>query len=77
MKAQLQEKNQKIVDLQKTELALRRKEQELEERAEAMDLEVQRKLDAERKTIAAETAQRLTEEHRPQMSLSRLNVKCL
>jgi hypothetical protein len=64
MKAQLQEKNQKIVELQKTELALRRKEQALEERAQAMDLEVQRKLDAERKTIAADTTQRLTEEHR-------------
>src|SRR5262249_40731270 len=46
MKTQLQEKNQKIVALQKTELALRRKEQALEERAEAMDLEVQRKLGA-------------------------------
>src|SRR5262249_27231498 len=64
MKAQLQEKNQKIVEFQKTELALRRKEQELEERAQAMELEVQRKLDAERKTMVAETAQRLTEEHR-------------
>lgn len=64
IKTQLQEKNQKIVELQKTKLALRRKEQELEERAQAMDLEVQRKLDAERKTIAAETTQRLTEEHR-------------
>ena len=57
-------KSLEIVEFQKTELDLRRKEQALEERAQAMELEVQRKLDAERKAIAAETTQRLTEEHR-------------
>ena len=64
MRAQLNEKTQKIDELQKTELALRKRERELEERAKAQDLEVERKLDAERKTIAAEAAQRETEKYR-------------
>ena len=57
---------QKIDEFQKTELALRKRERELEERANAQDLEVERKLDTERKTIAAETAQRVTEKYRLQ-----------
>ena len=64
MRAQLNEKTQKIDEFQKTELALRKRERELEERANAQDLEVERKLDTARKTIAAETTQRVTEEYR-------------
>ena len=52
MRAQLNEKTQKIDEFQKTELALRKRERELEERAKAQDLEVERKLDTERFTAA-------------------------
>ncbi len=64
MHAQLEEKSHTIVELQKTELTLRKRERALEERTHAMALEVERKVGTERKTIAIETRQQVTEEYR-------------
>ena len=45
-------------------MELRRKERELEDHAKEMDLEVARKIDAERKRVEDDTARRITEDHR-------------
>jgi hypothetical protein len=64
LETQVRDKSQKIDELQKRELALLKRERELEESKQAQELEVERRIAAERKTIATETAQRVTEEYR-------------
>jgi hypothetical protein len=61
LQGQVEEKNQKIADLQETELKLRKRERELEEDKKAMELEVARKVDAERKQIEEAVTARVTE----------------
>ena len=48
LQEQLAQQREKVLESQKAELALRKEKQALEERAREMDLEVQRKVDAER-----------------------------
>ncbi len=61
---QLTEQQQKVKDLMSREIKLLREKRDLEERAEQLDLEVVRKLDEERKSIATEVAARKDEEYR-------------
>jgi hypothetical protein len=67
LEAQLSEKTTKLEEANKTELQLRKDKQRLEEREKALDLEVQRKLDQEKKKISDEAAARVTEEYRLKM----------
>lgn len=57
-------KDKKLEESRETELTLRRRERELEERAKDMDIEVARKMDAERKRVEEDTARRIDEGHR-------------
>lgn len=64
LKAQLQEKDDKLAEGQKQELELRKKQRELEEREKAAELEMARKLDEERTKIKEATLKTYEEEHR-------------
>ncbi|MDD4957347.1 MAG: DUF2130 domain-containing protein [Candidatus Omnitrophica bacterium] len=64
LKAQLQEKDDKLAEGQKQELELRKKQRELEEREKAAELEMARKLDEERSKIKEVTLKTYEEEHR-------------
>lgn len=57
-------KEKKLEEAREAERALRKKERILEDRAKDMDLEVARKMDAERKRVEDDTARRIVEEHR-------------
>jgi hypothetical protein len=61
---QLEEERGKVRELARREVALLKEKQELEARSEQLDLEVARKLDEERKGIAAAVATRKDEEYR-------------
>jgi hypothetical protein len=63
VKAELAEKQQKLVDAQKAELDLRKKTRELEEREKAFELESQRKLDEERSKIQEAAAKQAEEQN--------------
>jgi hypothetical protein len=64
VKIQLKEKEQKLEEAQKAELALRKREQELEENKRTLELEMTRKMDAERKKIQEEVSKSIMEERR-------------
>ncbi len=64
LRQQLEEKAKKLGEAQKNELELRRQRRELEERQQQMQLEIDRKLDAERKSIREAAQKELAEEHR-------------
>ena len=64
LKEQLSEKSKKIEEIQKQELELRKRQRELEDKEKAMELELARKLDAERQKIAEKSARELEESHR-------------
>jgi hypothetical protein len=64
LETQVREKTQKIADLETRELALLKRERELEESKQAQELELERRIAAERKIIAAEAEQRVTESYR-------------
>lgn len=64
LQTQLTEKSGKLAAAEKQELHLRRQKIELEERAKSMELEIQRKLDAQRKEIAEKAADEAAERHR-------------
>jgi hypothetical protein len=55
LQAQFQEKTKKLAEAQEHELELRKLTRELEEKQKNLDLELQRKLDEERKKITEET----------------------
>ena len=61
---ELGEKRKKLEEAQRAELDLRRRTREVEERESALALEVERKLDAERKRVSDEVLKRSQEEHR-------------
>jgi hypothetical protein len=63
MQAQLAEKQQKLLQAQEQELALRKKERELTEKAQSIELEMTRKLAAERGDIETAARKRADEEH--------------
>jgi hypothetical protein len=54
----------KLKEARQTELTLRKRERELEERAKDIELEVARKMDDERTRVEEETARRITDEYR-------------
>jgi len=64
LKAQVTEKDQKLLEAQKAELEFRKQRRELEERQRILELEMTRKLDDEREKIKEETLTIFTEEHR-------------
>jgi hypothetical protein len=64
LKAQAAEKDRKLAEAGVAELELRKQKRELEERSKTLELEVARKIDAERATIQEETAKLLQEEYR-------------
>jgi hypothetical protein len=60
----LQSKEAKLEEARETEIALRKRERELEERAKEIELEVARKMDAEREQVEEATARRISDEYR-------------
>jgi len=64
LRARLEEQGAKLRQAQEAELALRKKERELEAARESLELEVARRLDQERKRVAQEAAQRAAEQER-------------
>jgi hypothetical protein len=54
----------KLEEARQNEIALRKRERELEDRAKDIELEVARQMDAERRRVEEETARRLTDEYR-------------
>jgi hypothetical protein len=64
LKAQLDEKGKEVDQAQKRELDLRKRIRDIEEREKTLELEVHRKVDAERKTIWEEAAKTASDEHR-------------
>lgn len=67
LEEQFKEKAEKLEEAQKNELELRKKARELEEQQKNLDLELQRKLDEERKKIAEDV--RKTEEEQFRLKL--------
>jgi len=63
LKRQVTEKTQKITELQQTELDLRERERKLEDDKKSLELEVARKVDAERHKIEAVVSARVAEEY--------------
>ncbi len=64
LQQQVTEQEAKLQEARKQELDLRKQQRELQEREEAMELELTRKIDNERKKIETDTIARFTEEHR-------------
>jgi hypothetical protein len=63
MRRQVTEQSAKITELQQTELALRERERKLEDDKKSLELEVARKVDAERQKIEAAVSARIAEEY--------------
>ena len=74
---ELDEKRKKLEEAQRTELDLRRRTREVEEREAALALEVERKLDAERKRVSDEVLKRSQEEHRLKEAESQRQMESL
>ena len=68
LKAQLDEKAKLLEDARKHELALRKREREIEERESSLKLEVQRTLDKERAKIRDEAAAKALSEHQLELT---------
>jgi hypothetical protein len=64
LRMQNEEKDKKLREAQSNELELRKRQREIEERERNLQLEMQRKLDAERAALRRETEQKLADEHR-------------
>jgi len=64
LKEQLEEKTKGLKDAQKQELELRKKQRELEEKEEKLELELSRKIDAERRKILEKASKEFEEKHR-------------
>jgi hypothetical protein len=64
LRCQAAEKDLKLAEAGAAELELRKQKRQLEEKASFLELDVARKIDAERASIQEETARRLGEEHR-------------
>ncbi len=64
LRQQLDDKAGKLDMAQKNELDLRKQRRDLEERQKQMQLEIERKLDAERKAIRESAQKDMAEEHR-------------
>ena len=64
LQEQVKEQSRALEDARAQELALRRRERELERDRHELEIGVARRLDEERRTIVAETQARLADEHR-------------
>ena len=64
LQSDLEEKDADIKNFRKQELELRKEQRKLKEAAESLELDVARKLDAEREKIRAETSKKIAEENR-------------
>lgn len=64
LKEQVESTKQKLKQAQDQEIALRKKQREMEDREKTFELEMARKLDEERRKIEEIAAQRIIEEHR-------------
>jgi len=64
LKDQAADKDRRLADAAEAELELRKQKRELEEKSKTLELEVARKVDAERAVIQEETAKQLHEEFR-------------
>jgi hypothetical protein len=64
LRRQLEERGKKLDEAQKNELELRKQRRDLEERQKQMQLEIERKLDTERKAIRESAQKDMAEEHR-------------
>jgi hypothetical protein len=64
LRNQVKDKNKKISEAQKLELDLRKQARDLEAKQQELELEVARKVDAEKKKIQDEVLKRFNEEHR-------------
>jgi hypothetical protein len=64
LKEQLTDQSKELEDARKLELAIRKRERELERCKEDLELTVERKLAEERTRVVAEAQKRLTDEHR-------------
>ncbi len=64
LKAQVEEKNGKIIAGQKQELELRKRQRELEDKEKDLELEMVRKIDGEKVKIQEETHKILEDQHR-------------
>ena len=62
--AQVEEKTRRIEFVEKAELEIRRERRKLEEAKRSFALDLERKMDCQRKEIEEKTATRVTEEHR-------------
>ncbi len=64
LKEQLNDQCRELDEARKLELAIRKRERELQRRQEDLELTVERKLDEERTRLVTEAQKRLTDEHR-------------
>lgn len=64
LRTQLHDRQEKLAAAQNAELELRKRQRELEDRAKDLELEVARKLDAERESIRKQAAETATEAER-------------
>ncbi|MEO5896642.1 MAG: DUF2130 domain-containing protein [Vicinamibacterales bacterium] len=64
LKEQLSEQTKALDEARQTELAIRKRERELERRQQDLELTVERTLDAERTRLVSETQNRVIDEHR-------------
>lgn len=64
LKEQLKEKDEKLEESQKQELELRKKQRTLENKEKELELELDRKLDEEKKKIQTEAVKQVEENHR-------------
>jgi len=64
LKEQLNEQSKELDEAHKLELAIRKRERELERRQQDLELTVERTLDQERSRLVTEAQKRLTDEHR-------------
>ena len=64
LKGQIKTKSERLEKAEQQELELRKRQRELEDKEKGMELELARKLDAERQKIAEKAARKLEESHR-------------
>ena len=62
MQSQIEEKNRMLADAQKAELELRKRQREIEDREKQLTIEVERRIDEERKSVAEQTRMQLEED---------------
>lgn len=77
LKARVQERDRQLADMRKAELDLRKRARALEDKEAQLELELARKLDAERKAIAAAAEQRAADAQREKLAQKDLQLDAL